>query len=297
MLYLDKSLWKTDDKEWMIQRKEEWRYIQKNLDIIRDYPNFEIKKKHYKYHKELFFKGEYELTKDDLEHFERPLGCPVFFNIWYCPEKSVEAYRKILDSVTDRIAEGNLKRGQLEDFEYAQCDTYFLNNAGKVKYDENYGFMGGREELVTRAMYPSYDYDDVKIIRNEELDREIKVHYGPSIETLGRYVVAPLDSLFRRGANKIKFLPAQYLWDHFDFAFTNNPGMLSDLQTRQLVAVLYICKHRESYKEFPHDKPHFVDFAENLRQRFENNEFGEPLLEYWNSIETLIKKHPSPGLA
>ena len=89
----DRKLWKTDDKQWMDERKNEWRYISKNLDIIKDECNAEIKKKHFKYFKNLFFKGEYEISEEDILHFERPIPALLLFVIWFYPIKTTEAYK------------------------------------------------------------------------------------------------------------------------------------------------------------------------------------------------------------
>lgn len=288
-MHIDKTLWKPDDKEWMKQRAAEWRCVVKSLDVIRNEPNLVIKKRHYKYHKDLFFTGEYTITREDELHFERPFPSELLFLLWYYPEKSLESYKRIIDghmiSLKNRL---HLESGVLE---YSiGTRSYFMRIAGNLGFDKEYGFMGGREELITKAFFPSYDYGDTITISDDSGQRSTDIHLGPKPKDMYGYTISGLLPMFE-GFDKNRYLPAQYMWDHLDFSMTKYPETLDDLGVKILVKVLYICKHHEDYRKFPHEKSHVVQFADKLRQRFCNNEFGDALMNYWNDIDALYKKY------
>jgi len=286
---IDKSLWKTDDKEWMAQRKEEWKHVLKSLNVIRDEDNSEIKKKLFKYHKELFFTGEYNISKEDELNFERPFPSELLFLLWYYPDKSLDKYISIIDSYMDGLR--NVLYREKKPLEYSiGARNYFMSISCKIGFDSDYGFMGGREELLVQALFPSLDYNDTIDIIDESGNNKAEVHLGPKSEDIYMYAIAPIYAWFKGSPNN-KYLPSQYFWRYLDYLLSVNDNCLNTHAKEVLTFVLYILKHTDEFKKFPKDTKHVVEFANKLRLQFENNEFGDVLMGYWNNAEKLYAEY------
>ncbi|MBX2848063.1 MAG: hypothetical protein KTR16_07080 [Acidiferrobacterales bacterium] len=141
--YWDKSDWLNDDKVWLEKRKQEWKYIQFNL---KKFSRTTIRGSYLKHHKNLFFKGE---IVDELFaksggrefHFILPL-----FVMMYHPNLT----QGVIDEIIDWCCNAGVSKAQSLD-----RSREFLFDFSKVRKDLDpvYGLMGGKEELVTLALW------------------------------------------------------------------------------------------------------------------------------------------------
>jgi len=169
----DDAIWQVHDKQWMAQRKEEWKKVKYALNIMTEGndPRY-FKKKYHRYHQNLFFYGQkvmdgeilhmgsidgYDRYRDE-PHLdkERFLGGDPFFRrlpffeIWYHPRP------ELLD--LDGIRLEWLKNWSLPAmWEMAQKLLFVTGKNGKP-FDPEYGAMGGREKLIVELCCPDVDY-------------------------------------------------------------------------------------------------------------------------------------------
>ena len=94
-----------------------------------------------------------------------------------------------------------------------------------------------------------------------------------------------------KGKDKCCYHPSKYMWSYLDCGIQKQPDCLGRLGTEVLVYVLYMLKHTDEFKKFPKDTKHVVEFANKLRLQFENNEFGDVLMGYWNNAEKLYAEY------
>lgn len=277
---VDLSLWKTDDKAWMNNRKEEWKNVKRSLDAQNA-----IKKKHYKYHKQLFFFGDLvpHVLNEDMTYFQpfHP-GTPLLYMLWYYPVADLTTFRNLIEAHKDAKYINVSETGKTFLFQFP------VTRPSRGKYDRKYGMMGGREELIVRALFPSYNYEDTTVgYRNS------CIHLAPHPKMVLRYIEDSLHPLFggyNEGSNI--FTPGQYLWDHFDHCIDAVRQEVIDARPDRFYQLLYIIKHWESWGRFPRDDERVVAIAEKLRARFDNREFGATLMDYWDNIDALYAAHP-----
>lgn len=279
---MDKTLWRTDDKAWLKQRKEGWGKIKYSLDE-QGY----IKKKHYKYHKELFLYGETDyslLNKNGFSELPFSPGGVLLYLLWYYPEDDQAVLDKL---VMDAIL---IDSGDNEFFAFgsARSTIFILPTGGDSNgYDPDYGMMGGREERIVHALFPSFDYDDVI---STYKSTEAEVHLSPHPSDILHHLINHTLPLLT-GYDKNVYSPGQYLWDYFDHNVDKiDPGKI-DKKAERLFTTIYIIKYWNGWDGFPNENPHVVAMAEKLKARFDNREFGKTLMGYWDNIEELYEQH------
>jgi len=147
------ELWKTDDKEWMKQRRKDWKSIQIQLDRMRDNNHFgfnSLKKKDYKYFKSYFLTGR-DTPETPLEKMQRCLFAysPIngssytLLQFWLCPDHSVETLEYIKNNTYLRSDESYESNNSLF---YDSCITYRRTSScygGNYKWTEE----GGTTEI------------------------------------------------------------------------------------------------------------------------------------------------------
>src|SRR5215470_16312835 len=106
--------WTPGDASWLKQRKEEWRYIKANLRQIREQliPELEA----------YFLSGVYESWLGTAPNR--------FYRLWFWPERSEPAWRKVLTGADAEAFEGLRDR--------------LAPAWSATTYAPPYGFMGGR---------------------------------------------------------------------------------------------------------------------------------------------------------
>lgn len=280
---MDKSLWKTDDKAWMRQRKEEWKKVKYSLDE-QGY----IKKKNYKYHKELFLYGEtdYRPLNKDGYTYDLPFspGGVILYLLWYYPDDDQAVLDKL---VMDTLLKDS---GDNEVFAVGSARSMIFRlptRGGCNGYNADYGMMGAREEKIVHALYPSFDYDEViDTYKITETGVRLAPHPSGILNDLINHTLPLLT-----GYNKNIYSPGQYLWDHFDHNIDKIDPETIEKNADRLFTMIYIIKHWQEWDRFPDDNPHIVAMVKKLKARFDNREFGNTLMGYWDNIEDLYEQY------
>lgn len=276
---MKKEAWKPDDKEWLKARKAEWPLIVKSLDMMNV-----TKKRWYKYHKQLFFTGEFSITEEDRMQFAEPFDVyKLLFDLWYYPDVNVEAYQQIIDEFFN--APRILPYVKAKKFQYARNEI--MARYGVVA-DFDYGHMGGREELMVRVYYPSYDFDDVIEISGEGTDKT-ELNMAPDPARLLEYVSYGILPLLR-GAKVNQYYPGNYLWDHLDFALNKDETRVVDAQSnsyKKFIELLHKLKNPLELSGPDKDYARISEIAQQHRSRFENRDYGPVLMRCWDDIDDL----------
>lgn len=271
---MDKSLWKTDDKTWMKSRREEWKKVQKSLDNQNA-----IKKKFYKYHKQLFLYGElipHVRNEDMTSSLPFLPGTPILYLLWYYPVADLTTFRDLIVAHKDEKYIGVGTAGS----EFFRLP---VTNPSRGAYDREYGMMCGREELIVKALFPSYDYNETMTGYRGSL-----IHLAPHPKDVLRYIEDSLEPLFSGYNERANiYAPGQYLWDHFDHCIDTIRKDTIDVKPDRFYLLLYIIKQWESWERFPHDDERVVAIVEKLKARFDNREFDDTLMHYWDDIDSL----------
>ncbi|PWK51742.1 hypothetical protein [Pleionea mediterranea] len=246
-----------DDKEWVTQRKQEWKLVKANLNKMGAIP-----KRLHKYHKEFFFTG----------HLEEPVmppspfaGVKALFLMWYWPEKKLDAYKAIF----------------IDNYQDAMRIPRFLNSiCAPENFTTEYSIFGGREELIVKAVCPFLDY---KTVIFEKPNNSPVIGFGPSwlvafVENQTRHLLTAQDVCV--------YAPGQYLWPQFDYAFEHYFDYIvknKDWNTREkfFKRTLRYLLMFEDRDDFENIHPHVKSFRDELFNKFENGEFCQRLLDYY----------------
>jgi len=267
---MDNSAWHPGDKEWLAQRKTEWRLIQKHLKI---FSRVHFRGEYLKHHKELFFYGRIdpeveEKYGDDYFDWALPL-----FIFWYHPEPSETVFQQIIDTQINAAPLNNSREYLLETFPAA------------AKFDTEYGMMGGREELMVKILVPSFDPAEEKIFVEQWVNAS-----GKKITRTTKYPLCLHPNLIARyclngimphifGSKKNPYAPGQYLFDHFSILFgqVTDEYSIGDLRRLSKRVLTY-----ETDEDFPSGNPTAVALAKKLKTRYENRDFSEAMLAVWD---------------
>lgn len=286
--------WFPENKEWMNARKELWKTIKYNLDLLSK--STPIKRSYHKYHKELFFYGtinkevwgdwDFDIDPTDIPHHELSGLYPFWamlpvFRIWYHPVPEA------LD--LDKLRNEFRRAGSLD----SARERYFreFNGIGGgglgASYLPDYGMMGGREALVVQFLCPGLDYkQELPGIRRPE-------HTSMPCSN-------PIDTYWEcRGSTTIElcqdvrfrpYAPGQYLWDHLSYALEHyqdkiyTPTGNDDLKEGLLIVIAEILDF-DSRTDPSRNRPSTIDMVERLTQKYERKEFGDVMLAHWDEAK------------
>lgn len=135
--------WKTDDKEWMKQRRKDWKNIQVQLDRLRDsHGDFlGIKKKYYKNYF-LTGKATPETPTEEMSYCLAMHGeyLPFYMllQFWFCPDHSAETLDYIKNNTYLRAEEAHKKHDLFESACFTYRRTYHCYS-GKYRWTEEEG--------------------------------------------------------------------------------------------------------------------------------------------------------------
>lgn len=290
--------WHPEDKQWMKERKELWKTIKYNLDLLSK--STPIKRSYHKYHKELFFYGsineevwgewDFDIDPTDVPVHELS-GLDAFwsmlpvFRIWYHPNPEV------LD--LDKLREEFRRCGSLE----SARERYFreFDGAGAgggfgYAYYPEYGMMGGREELVVRFLCPGLDYmQELPGVRRPEFT--------------SKPCFIPLDTYWNcRGSTTIElyqdarfspYTPGRYLWDHLSYALEHyqeriySHGGSEDLKEGLLIVMAEILDF-DARTDTSRNRPSTIDMVERLTTKYDRKDFSDVMLSLWDQAKADI---------
>ena len=140
------DLWQTDDKEWMKQRRKDWKNIQVQLDRLRDsHGDFlGIKKKDYIYFKNYFLTGKAtpETSTEEMSYCLWNRGGHLRFymllQFWFCPDHSIDTLEYIKNNTYLSIEEIKEKRELFESSCFTYRRTYHCYS-GQYRWTEEEG--------------------------------------------------------------------------------------------------------------------------------------------------------------
>lgn len=279
--YWDASLWRTDDKDWLENRKQEWKHVQFNLKV---FSRTTIRGSYLKHHKKLFFKGE---ISDDLflsdGHREFYFILP-FFVMWYHPALNA--------TVTDEIVSWCSEKDVSTATSLVSAREFVSNfRQRRTHLDPEYGFMGGKEQAITLALWgnnyfwgtqnPETKFD--KVIYQYHLDQRGKHFYQQfalAAMNISNAFWGSARTILRKGKFH-RYNVGQYLYKHA-------------LQATR-------CEHWEEHEQIKivasdvlhcGDSPHFNQDDEYSRvfkglmlERYNNGEFPEPIQSIWDAVK------------
>jgi hypothetical protein len=262
---MEVGIWNNSDKDFLKKRKEEWRNIKINLNVMADI----IPRSVHKYHKELYFSGTIHPDILDVrvmnqKQIERPFnGAPLFFKMWYYPEFDPEYFSALFEEETEFY---NLNQARELLFQF-----------GQELFGSDYGMLGGREEIIVKTLYPSTDY------KQERTHFRQKLSLSMSPGTLMR-LCSPSTKALLSYSYINPFVPGQYLWDHLAFCLENYHDECFETQKQ-------IDRFRSSLrsiidfydrKDAPVDRAAAKNHRDYLYSRFDARDFPNKLTEYWD---------------
>jgi hypothetical protein len=274
--------WKLSDESFIAEREAEWPHVEYVLKA-----SGWVKKKYIKKHKEFFMTGKVEktLTKEDefMIHLADNAGY-TYFMLWYYPHNDPDAFRRIFDYSVENSNGDVVARGFLDDF-----------SSAVERFEPEYGLMGEREENVFRAIYPSYDFFD---LRTFEHSRK-KVNTGPYIGRVLRDIAdAYIGVFFEEQCNR--FHHGLHIWDYLEYYLKDKKLTEYDLDftKHMLFNILIIIKTNgdqcnvcwEHYKPIRLHDDYVQGVLSSIRTRFENREFNDGLMWVWDNLETLCEE-------
>lgn len=277
------DVWNKDDKSFMKARRQDWSHVKKSLSCLSPF----ISKKSHKQHKELFLTGDIVDTFDAGEFHGHELdyrGCHLIFQMWYYPDNDMNLFHQLVQNAA--YQDITCARSQYTDYLKQQCAV-----------DPSYGFMGGREENIFRALYPSYDYNDIKEYSPDQPNpiHRCPLHLGPDFY----YILGLISTLnaVMYGDRVNRCYPGRYLWDYFDFAFSHidldsfnadiHPVTLSIFYN-----MLYLARDQKDVSRFAVKNTLANEVANEIKVRFEKRELCKNLLAVWDDLDGLRKRFP-----
>ena len=290
---MSETFWYPEDKQWMKERKEKWRAVKQNLDVI-SHGYTPLKRKYHKYHKELFLTGVVnDEAKNIFQGVEYTTGNEVFdhvlplFEVWYHPQPEQLDFNKLLLSYIQRARMNNLREALFRNFYRTSCD-----NALKM-FSSATGMMNGREMMVVKLVCPGYDFKELvsdTINPNQTYGQSVCAH-PKIIET---YLKHGTSIELTSDARFIPYAPGQYLWDHFSFALEQYPDMVFDpsstnktydelkRQVLELIALILAFDKRTDKSRY---RPSTIAMVERLIGQYENKSFSDAMLTLWDEAK------------
>ncbi|MDJ0833591.1 MAG: hypothetical protein QNJ69_08735 [Gammaproteobacteria bacterium] len=266
------TAWKSDDKEFMKTRKDEWAKVKQVLTLLKTY----ISRSLHSQHRELYLTGDIVKTyKPDKYLYGYSLSyndVTLLFQVWYYPENNLDYFHILFD----KADKGDIEASRSSFNEYYRA-------IGNSEFDPQYGLMGGREESVFRTLYPSKNPEEIRAQKNPS-----DLMLGPDIRLICSHMISAYNPRFCGAIGNVNH-HGQYIWDYLEYQLENHPNEASKI-TGFFYKMLHTAKYREKTQpKFPLDKPDVIALADNLCRRFENREFSPGLMSLWDNIDDLYQ--------
>ncbi len=293
---IDKDCWKVADKTWMKERKEAWKGIKANLDVMSR--NYELlKRSDHKYHKELFLYGTLNpdvlidpVLGGEVQIYQYYGGVPFLsmlpiFLIWYHPQ--VE--RLDLDQLRRQVICG--------------CAEEFFRDIGigRIRasnrmYPSDEGLMGGREELCVRYICP--ESDCFSPIVEPQTGSEVMAPLNPFV-TANQCQWGTMMELYQ-DARFTPYAPGHYLWPQFSYAlehfpdrvfhYANARGNYEEQKRQEWLEIIAEILRFEQRTDRSRNRPSTIAMVERLIGMYERKEFSDAMLAMWDEAKRDIKK-------
>lgn len=284
------SYWKPDDKQWMKQRKEEWRIVKQSLDVISS-GHAPFKRNYHNFHKDLFFYGAVEKKHSGSGHKAFLYSLPMF-QIWYHPDTENVSVEEVLQPFVGPGRMANLRKSFFE-----TCFNAGQNPVLKM-FSPVTGMMNGREEQVVKYVCPGYDYKDTAI----QLDNPGRSKTGQEAcfwpPSLRRILTSHTRKELIQDARFVPFAPGQYLWDHLSymlehyynevFELTSGSKSKSDEIRNTFLELIAEILAFEKRTDKSRRRPSTIALVERLFGQYESKSFSDPMLKLWEEAKKNI---------
>jgi len=262
------SCWKNDDPSWVASRKAEWRSIKENLTKM----DIMVPRRTHKYHKQWFLTGELDpliqkrfMPRSNVNIPDPFDGAQLFFELWYQPEINLDLYRELFNNC---ISEYNLRKS---------LNALFVRfRLGD--FANEYGMLGGREELFVKTLCPELDFNKTKSVDSGRSTYNL----GPSPNAVRMWCVGHTSAiLFGKTVNKNA--PGK----HLEYNFAKYPELSLGTEHRAIgeYAIKILCRRILDFHEregAPRDVPKVTKLRDILAERFEARDFPKILMNYWD---------------
>jgi hypothetical protein len=273
--------WKPTDESFIAAREAEWPHVEYVLRSSR-----KVKKKYIKKHKEFFMTGNVEktLTKEDefMIHLADNAGY-IYFMLWYYPQNDPDAFRRIFDYSVENSNADVVARDFLDEF-FRSVEHF----------EPEYGLMGERQENIFRAIYPSYDFFDIRTFKHSKK----QVNNGPYIGRVLRDIADAYAGIFFKEQFN-RYHHGLHIWDYLE-NYLIDKKITECKQTASNVFfynILMIIKTNgeqcnvcwDYYDPIRLHDDYVQGVLSSIHARFENREFNDGLMWVWDNLETLCE--------
>ncbi|MCG8613546.1 MAG: hypothetical protein MI864_23795, partial [Pseudomonadales bacterium] len=248
--------WPIDNAEWLKHRKQAWLELKANsIDVHTWFRSKDLKQvRHY------FLTGQEDQDNPlpDYSHGKRLAKYPVplFIQLWFHPEPSVEFFRSLLEKAGIR--------------DIRDC-YHSLMHSGLPAFNTNYGMMGGREEIICHALYGN-SFEEFKSLPYAAQDSDVgfanKVSILPIRWLLSGY---PVHS------------PVQYLFEHWHQSLPYRDDLNKDKD--DLTYLMYLIDNFKDPLGLPLDSSRYCRVAEKYRDIFENKPLPAWIKYLWDGVK------------
>jgi hypothetical protein len=205
----------------------------------------------------------------------------IYFMLWYYPQNVPDAFRRIFDYSVENSNADVVARDFLNEF-FRSVEHF----------EPEYGLMGERQENIFRAIYPSYDFFDIRTFKH----RKKQINNGPYIGRVLRDIADAYGSVFfEEHCNR--FHHGLHIWDYIEYYLKEKKITEYDLDGTKYMFfnILMIIKNNgegltsctRKRKHVRLDDDYVQSVLTSTRARFVNREFNDGLMWVWDNLETL----------
>lgn len=256
--------WQVDSENWMRVRKSEWLELKnKSLDL-----HTWFSKSDFKQLRNYFLTGQEELSNPlpDYTHGKRlsKYPVPLFIKLWFYPEKDVEHLRTLVFEA---------KKRDLKDCYHSfGWSTYQIFNT-------EYGFMGGREELVSEVLYGQSldEYKEIycKAFTSSKTDEAYANQF--------RGVPSGIGGWLRHGYPVFSFV--QYLYFHWYQSLSDRTDLDDESIKGDTVYMMNQVLHFKDPMDLPPEESRYYKVAKQLEDIFENKSLPPVITDLWKKVK------------
>jgi len=255
--------WHSEDKEWIKTRKKEWLELKKNsLDIDTWFKQKDLKQvRHY------FLTGEEDPDNPlpDFSHGKNlsKYPVPLFIKLWFYPEPSVELFRKWIKEAKSR---------DLKD-----C-FYSIGNMNWQGFNTDYGMMGGREELIIKALFGE-SFDEYKQLYFEFTGKhKTDTSYANNVsigDGIARWLLCGYPV----------YCAPQFRIDHWWQSLPYKNDLDDERYQGTLIFTMYQVAFFKDPFDLPPEESRYYKVAEKLKDIFENKPLPPVVKELWEKVK------------
>ena len=267
---VDKSAWTSLTKEEQADRKKEWGYVKNNLKAMAELMDF--KPGYLASHKSLFFKGDLDM---------KGLGYkwPLFY-LWYYPHLDEAKCRQIMEALAKLGGGPNGQAGKLLGI---RTDILMGNRFAQIKYETDYGMLGGREKLIIEELMGEPGKGGFFDVTGYDEGRQ---EFYPG--NLARCLMATGGVLRGLKGKRNEF--CQYIWPHashyiqkrFDErAFGKNTDMYLNRLKFVVSMILYFDEHPNTSKS----DQYALSAKDRILKQYENGEIIGYLAQWFDEVK------------